>query len=104
MLSLLHRHPAFCRLWIAAAVSQVGDWLSLVAVASLALVAGGPIGLALAFAAHALPGALLSPFAGALVDRMDRRRVMIATDLISMALTIAMASAALLGWIGVLQL
>ena len=103
MLSLLRRHPAFRRLWIAGAVSQVGDWLSFVAVAALAIGSGSVLDLALVYAAHALPGALLSPFAGALVDRADRRRVMIATDLVACLLTVAMAAAAVAGWIGAVQ-
>ena len=94
-MSVLSRHPAFRRLWAAGAVSLVGDWLSFVAVAVLAVQGGGgAYGLALVFAAHALPGALLSPVAGALVDGADRRRVLIAADLAAAAITIAMTIAA----------
>jgi hypothetical protein len=93
--SVLSRHPAFRRLWAAGAVSLVGDWLSFVAVAVLAVQGGGgPYGLALVFAAHALPGALLSPVAGALVDGADRRRVLVAADLAAAAITVAMTIAA----------
>jgi predicted MFS family arabinose efflux permease len=96
--SVLSRHPAFRRLWAAGAVSLVGDWLSFVAVAVLAVQGGGgPFALALVFAAHALPGAILSPVAGALVDGADRRRVLIAADLGAAALTIAMTIAAAAG-------
>jgi MFS family permease len=49
-----------------------------------------------------LPGLLLSPLAGALVDRWDRRRVMLATDLSAAAASLAMAlligSGGLLTW------
>lgn len=52
---LIRRNRAFRRLWAAGAVSLVGDWLSFVAVAALALSSGGgAFGLALVFAA---PGA-----------------------------------------------
>ena len=98
MPSLLHRNPAFRRLWAAGAVSLVGDWLSLVAVATLATAnGGGALGLALVFAAHALPAAVFSPFAGAIVDGFDRRRVLIAADFGAALLTVAMVACALAG-------
>jgi Transmembrane secretion effector len=98
MRALLQRNPGFGRLWAAAAISQVGDWLSFVAVAVLAMhQSSNAFGLALVFAAHALPGALLSPVAGALVDGLDRRRVLIAADLLSSAVTLAMMAAAVAG-------
>lgn len=101
MTSLLRRNPGFGRLWTAAGVSLVGDWLSFVAVAALALQSGdGAFGLALVFAAHALPGAVLAPFAGAIVDGMDRRRVLIAADLLAAAITIGMMVSALVGVFG----
>ena len=101
MPSLLRRNPGFGRLWTAAAISLVGDWLSFVAVAALALQSGdGAFGLALVFAAHALPGAVLAPFAGAIVDGMDRRRVLIAADVIAAIVTIGMMISALAGMFG----
>src|SRR5438034_1142680 len=64
MTSVLRRAPAFRRLWAAGAISLVGDWLSLVAVATLALASGGgAFGLALVFAAHARPGAFVAGMA-----------------------------------------
>jgi MFS family permease len=96
--ALIHRNAAFRRLWAAGAVSLVGDWLSFVAVATLALGSGGgAFALALVFAAHALPGALLAPIAGAIVDGFDRRRVLIVADLLAAIATLAMMAAALAG-------
>ena len=96
-MSLLRRHRGFGRLWAAGAVSLCGDWLSFVAVSVLALTSGGgPFALALVFAAHALPGAALAPVAGALVDRFDRRKVLIAADALAALVTGAMAVAAAL--------
>ncbi len=90
------RNRAFRRLWAAGAVSLVGDWLSLVAVATLAVAGGGgAFALALVFAAHALPGALLAPVAGAIVDSFDRRRVLVAADAAAAVVTVAMVVAAL---------
>lgn len=100
--SLIRRHPTFRRLWAAGAVSLVGDWFSLVAVAALASAGAssaghGALALALVFAAHALPGAVLSPVAGALVDGLDRRRVLIAADLLAAVVTVAMVGLAVAG-------
>ncbi|MEZ4358927.1 MAG: MFS transporter [Kofleriaceae bacterium] len=96
MLAVVLRNSGFARLWAAGAVSLVGDWLSFVAVASLAIGHGGDaFGLAMVFGAHALPGALLAPVAGALVDGLDRRRVLIAADAIASLVTVGMMLAAL---------
>ncbi len=98
MPSLLRRNPSFRRLWAAGAVSLVGDWLSLVAVATLATSSGGgALGLALVFAAHALPGAVFAPFAGVIVDSFDRRRVLVAADVGAAIVTVGMVACALAG-------
>ncbi len=97
-MSLLRRNPAFGRLWAAGAISLVGDWLSFVAVAALAVATGGgPFGLALVFAAHAVPGAVLAPVAGGLVDGLDRRRVLVWADLAAAIVTVGMAVSAVAG-------
>jgi predicted MFS family arabinose efflux permease len=98
MWPLIRRNRAFRRLWAAGAVSLVGDWLSLVAVATLAASSGGgALGLALVFAAHALPGAVLAPVAGVLIDSFDRRRVLVAADTAAAIVTVGMVIAALAG-------
>jgi dTMP kinase len=78
----------FRRLWIATSLSSLGDWLSLVALSTLALsLAGG--GLAAQGAAvggvwlsSLLPALILGPLAGAVADRMDRRLNMIVGDVV----------------------
>ncbi len=105
MLSLLRRSTGFRRLWAAGAVSLCGDWLSFVAVSVLALThGGGPLALAMVFAAHTLPAAFLSPVAGALIDRVDRRRVLVIADLLACVATAGMTIAAAAGWLGTVQL
>src|SRR6266508_5225564 len=72
-------HPSFSRLWRAMLVSSLGDWVGFVAVASLVAQLGGKRlgGLAVAgvMMARLLPSLLFGPFAGALIDRFDRRRI-----------------------------
>jgi dTMP kinase len=74
--------PEFARLWAAQAVSSLGDWLGFLAILTLAgrLGASAPgASVGLVMAARIIPGFFLSAGAGVLVDRLDRRRVMVVT-------------------------
>ncbi len=87
-------HPSFSRLLAAQTVSSLGDWIGFSAAAILALRLGGDVGGAYAvagvMAARVAPAVLLGPIAGALVDRVDRRRMMILADLSRASLYAAM--------------
>lgn len=105
LLALLARRPHYRRLWLGETVSLLGDWLSYVAVSVLALESGqGALGLALVFAAHALPSALTSPLAGVLADRVDRRRLLVGVQLGQAALMVGMVAAAAVDALVVVQL
>lgn len=82
---LLKGNPNFRRLWMGQVVSEVGDWLNNIAVLALAIQAAGEgrEGRALAIYAIArhLPLFLFGPVAGVVVDRTERRRVMILSDI-----------------------
>ncbi len=84
-LELLSRHPDYRRLWLGQVVSEIGDWLNNTAVLALTiqLAGAGREGLAIAIYAISrhLPLFLFGPLAGVVVDRVDRRRIMIAADL-----------------------
>jgi len=77
--------PSFSRLWRAMLVSSLGDWVGFVAVASLVAQLGGRslAGFAVAgvMLARLLPSVLFGPIAGVLVDRFDRRRMMVGADI-----------------------
>jgi dTMP kinase len=82
----------FRRLWIAMSLSSLGDWLSLVALASLASALAGT-GSAAQYSAvggvwlsSLLPALVLGPLAGAVADRLDRRLNMIVGDVLRAAL------------------
>ena len=83
---LLAGNADFRRLWTGQVVSEIGDWLNNIAVLALAiqLAGDGQVGLAIAVYAIArhLPLFLFGPVAGVVVDRADRRRVMIAADIL----------------------
>jgi MFS family permease len=69
-------------LWGAGLVSSIGSWLLVLAVpAHIFLVTRSLAATGLTLAAEYVPLLLLGPVAGALADRWDRRRLMIATDL-----------------------
>ena len=92
------RHGAFRRLWIAQLVSQLGDWLALLALFSLVAFRrrGSPAAVSGIFVAFILPFALLGPAAGVLVDRWRPRTTMIGSDLVRAALAVLLAVAATL--------
>jgi MFS family permease len=82
---LLAANTDFRRLWTGQVISEIGDWFNNIAVLALTIqLAGkGSEGQAVAFYAIArhLPLFLFGPLAGVVVDRTDRRRVMIAADI-----------------------
>lgn len=73
----------FFRLWIAQVVSATGDWLGFVAIVALAeRLSEGSEGTAIALVlmARIAPGLFLATAASFLVDRLDRKRVMLVCD------------------------
>jgi len=81
-LSLLRRNRDFRRLYVASLISLGGDWFLLVALFGLVLhFTDSAIAVALVIAVQDLMYFLLSPIAGVLADRIDRRRLMVAADL-----------------------
>ncbi len=72
----------FFRLWIAQVVSALGDWIGFLAI----IVMAGRIGsspeaaIGLVTSARILPGFFLGPVTGVIVDRWDRKKVMVTCD------------------------
>jgi hypothetical protein len=78
----------FFRLWLAQAITSMGDWLGFLAIFALAsrIGAGSPgTSVGLVMAARIIPGFFFSAAAGVLVDRMDRKHVMVVTTLVRAA-------------------
>src|SRR6476661_5947401 len=75
--------PAFLRFWWAETVSGLGTAVTLLALQTIVVLTldGGPAETGLLSAARWLPYLLLGLVVGALVDRVRRRPVMVATDL-----------------------
>ncbi|MBX7252404.1 MAG: MFS transporter [Candidatus Promineofilum sp.] len=82
-LTLLRRNPNFRNLWLGSVVSQLGDWFNVIAAAAIiSRVTDSGAALSFLFVSRFLPLFLLSPVAGVLADRFDRRRILILSDLL----------------------
>src|SRR5260221_8926222 len=80
--SILRNNRDFRLLYIGQTISQLGDWFNAVAVYALLLdLTGSATAVAWMMIVQFLPIALVGPVAGVVVDRVDRRRLMIAADL-----------------------
>ncbi len=82
---------SFFRLWVAQVVSSLGDWIGLVAVLSITARVGGSspeTAIALVMSARMIPGFFLASLGGVLVDRWNRKTVMVVCD-IGRGLTLA---------------
>ncbi|MFZ2444777.1 MAG: MFS transporter [Syntrophobacteraceae bacterium] len=76
------RNPTFRALWIANAVSNIGTWMQNTAMAwVMATIAPTAVMVSLVQTAASLPIFLLALPAGAIADVMDRRRIMIFTQI-----------------------
>src|SRR5215218_10499043 len=73
--------PAYWRLWTASGVSNLGDGVFLVALPLLAArLTRDAVAISLVATAAALPWLVASLPIGALIDRSDRKRIMVRTD------------------------
>jgi MFS family permease len=89
---LLRANPAFRALWFARTVSYAGDSVGLVALMLyVAESAGQAIAVSLLLLVVDFVPSLLGPFTGAVSDRFDRRRVMIACELVQGLLVLLVA-------------
>jgi MFS family permease len=81
--SLVHRNRNFRFLWLGQLVSQLGDWFNTVAVYALLYeVTNSATAVAGMMVVQFLPIAVVGPMAGVIVDRHDRRKIMIGADLV----------------------
>lgn len=79
------RHRDFALFWTAAAISNGGGWMQMVAVPALLYdMTGSSTWLGLASMASLLPAVFLTPHAGVLADRMSRRSILLITQTVQM--------------------
>ena len=86
---LLRGNRNFRYLWFGQIISLLGDWFNLIASASLiaALTEASGAAIGALFVVRMLAPFLVSPIAGVVADRYNRKRILIATD-IARALTV----------------
>jgi len=99
----LWRHAGFLRLWAAQTVSSFGSRIARegFAMSAILSIRATPAELGVLAALARGPGAVVGLFAGGIVDRRSRRRVMIASDL---ARTALIATVPLAAWMDVLTM
>ncbi|MFN0205044.1 MAG: MFS transporter [Planctomycetota bacterium] len=86
MFRLLFTNRGYRNLWLAQLISFAGDWFTLVALIRMVKdETGARIFVGLMFAAQLAPSLLFSALAGSVADRIPRRTVMIACDLLRAA-------------------
>lgn len=89
-LSLLSTNRNYRNSWIGQIVSEAGDHFNSIAVFSLALhLTGSGATVGFAMISRVLPAIMAGPVAGVVLDRMDRRKVMIASDLFRAVIALA---------------
>lgn len=82
-LRLLQRNRNYRYTWIGQVVSEIGDHYNNVAVFSLALAnTGSGLVVTAIMLSRAVPAIFAGPIAGVALDRVDRRRLMLASDLV----------------------
>ncbi|MET0275810.1 MAG: MFS transporter, partial [Acidimicrobiia bacterium] len=74
---------SFFRLWLAQVISSTGDWIGLIAILAIAARVSDNSGAAvsLVMLTRVLPGFLLGTVGGVVIDRFDRRKVMVLCDI-----------------------
>lgn len=89
--SLLRRNVPFRRLFLARLASLGGDWFNTLAVLALLRELGETRAedFALVLIAKVLPALFLAPLSGALVDRLERRWLLVGLDLIRCVLVLS---------------
>ncbi len=88
--ALLRRNHNYRNMWLGQVVSETGDYFNNIAVFALVMEKSGS-GLVVSgvMLSRAIPAVLAGPIAGVVLDRMDRRRVMIASDVVRAVVALA---------------
>jgi MFS family permease len=83
-------------------ISMTGTWMTRIATSWLVYeLTGSALLLGVVGFAGQIPSFLLAPFAGVLVDRWDRHRLLVATQVLAMAQSLALGVLAISGYIKV---
>ena len=90
LVNLLGQNRNYRYTWMGQVVSEIGDYFNNIAVFALVMEKGGS-GLVVSgvMLSRAIPAVLAGPVAGVVLDRFDRKRIMIASDLVRAVVALA---------------
>lgn len=89
--AVVRDNRGFRRLFAANAVSQLGDWFNTVALFSLLVeLTGAGEAVAISLLSRFVPAFFAGPAAGVLADRVPRKQIMVASDLLRAALVLCL--------------
>jgi predicted MFS family arabinose efflux permease len=80
----LRRNPEFAKLWLAQVISLTGDWFNTIVLLGLVNEYSGGSGIAISLFLmfRALPPLFVAPIAGVLLDRFNRKYLLVASNLL----------------------
>lgn len=88
------RRPAFARFWVSSLVSNLGTWMQNLSVPYAILqMTGSPAWVGVTAFAQLGPSVLAAPVGGALADRWDRRKLLLASLVVQAAMTVVLGAA-----------
>jgi len=95
MMGGLLKNKGFITLMLAQLISSIGDWLSVVAIITMVGLKweASPMEVSFIILCLAVPMALLGPFTGTIADRMNRKAIMILSDVVRAGLILILAFA-----------
>jgi len=85
--------PSFARYWTTLCLSMTGTWVRITAMGVLVYdITGDPFKVGLISFAQAVPELIVGPIAGAYLDRVDRRKVLLGIQIIFMTLMLVVTT------------
>lgn len=83
-ITLLRENPEYAKLWFAQVISLTGDWFNTVVLLGLVseFSEGSGIAISIFLVLRFLPPLIVGPFAGVLLDRFNRRNLLVASNLL----------------------
>ncbi|MFM8593186.1 MAG: MFS transporter [Chloroflexota bacterium] len=92
--------PTFRRLWFATLASSIGQWMQAIALGWIALtMTNSPGFVGIVSLTAGLPFLVVSPLGGNLIDRVDRRKLMLICQALAAILALAVAIDVIGGWV-----
>ena len=89
-IALLRERPGYRNIWLASLVSLLGDWFN--TIASVMIVnryTETDLAISWILIARTLPRFVVGPFAGVVADRVDRKTIMVVSDLLRAGIVVS---------------